>query len=106
MAIRGYVIDIFPVSSINPIRIEFFGDEIDSIRYFDSETQKSIEEVNNIEIYPASEYLLENNDNLLNQQHLISVYNKSISSILDYMDNPLIVIKLLLNLLIKFSILF
>ena len=93
IAVRGYVVDAFPVSSVNPIRIEFFGDEIDSIRYFDPETQKSIEEVNNIEIYPASEYLLENNDNLLNQQHLISVYNKSISSILDYLDNPLIVIK-------------
>ena len=93
IAVRGYVVDVFPVSSVNPIRIEFFGDEIDSIRYFDPETQKSIEEVNNIEIYPASEYLLENNDNLLNQQHLISVYNKSISSILDYLDNPLIVIK-------------
>ncbi len=87
IAVRGYVVDVFPVSSVNPIRIEFFGDEIDSIRYFDPETQKSIEEVNDIEIFPASEYLLENNDNLLNQQHLISVYNKSISSILDYLDN-------------------
>ena len=93
MAVRGYVVDVFPVSSVNPIRIEFFGDEVDSIRYFDPETQKSIEEVNDIEIYPASEYLLENNDNLLNKQHLISVYNKSVSSILDYLDNPLLFIK-------------
>ena len=40
----------------------------------------SIEEVNKIEIYPASEYLLENNDNLENKQHLISIYNKEVSS--------------------------
>ena len=93
MAVRGYVVDIFPVSSINPIRIEYFGDEVDSIRYFDSETQKSIEEVNDIEIYPASEYLLENNDNLLNKQHLLSIYNKEVSSILDYLEDPLIFIK-------------
>ena len=93
MAVRGYVVDIFPVSSANPVRIEFFGDEVDSIRYFDSETQKSIEEIENIEIYPASEYLLENNDNLLNKQHLLSVYNKEVASILDYLDKPLLFIK-------------
>ena len=93
MAVRGYVVDIFPVSSANPVRIEFFGDEVDSIRYFDSETQKSIEEIENIEIYPASEYLLENNDHLLNKQHLLSVYNKEVASILDYLDKPLLLIK-------------
>lgn len=93
IAVRGYVIDIFPVSSINPIRIEFFGDEVDSIRYFDSETQKSIEDIETIEIYPASEYLLENDDNLENKQHLISVYNKNVSSIIDYLPNSLLFIK-------------
>jgi len=50
IAVRGYVVDVFPVSSLNPIRIEFFGDEIDSIRYFDPETQKSIQELDDFEI--------------------------------------------------------
>ena len=93
IAIRGYVIDIFPVSSQNPVRIEFFGDEVDSIRYFDPESQKSIEEINEIMIYPASEYLLENNDNLDDKHHMISIYNKKIASITDYLDNPLVFIK-------------
>ena len=94
MAIRGYVIDVFPVSSINPVRIEFFGDEIDSIRYFDSENQKSIEEINEINIYPASELLLEKDiDNITYKQELISIYNKETSSIVDYLFNPFIFIK-------------
>ena len=93
IAVRGYVVDIFPVSSINPVRIEFFGDEVDSIRYFDPETQKSIEEIKEIDIYPASEYLLENDDNIEKKQHLISIYNKNIASITDYLSNPLLFIK-------------
>ena len=56
---RGEVIDIYSVNYDNPIRIEFFDDEIDSIRFFDSETQKTIEKVKEIEIIPASELLLE-----------------------------------------------
>lgn len=93
MAVRGYVIDVFPVSCNNPIRIEFFGDEIDSIRYFDPETQKSIDEVMEAEIYPASEYLLENNDNLDDKYHMIANYNKEVASIVDYLPNSLIFIK-------------
>ena len=93
LAVRGYVIDIFPVSSVNPIRIEFFGDEVDSIRYFDPETQKSIEEISDILIYPASEYLLENDDNFDGKHHMLSVYNKEISSIMDYLPDSLLFIK-------------
>ena len=58
MSFHGFIIDLFPISSSNPIRIEFFGDEIDSIRYFDSETQRTISEIDEILIYPASEFLL------------------------------------------------
>lgn len=93
IAVRGYVIDVFPVSNTNPIRIEFFGDEVDSIRYFDPETQKSIEEIDNIDIYPASEYLLEYDDDLNDKYHMISRYNKEISSIIDYLPNSLLFIK-------------
>ncbi len=93
IAVRGYVIDVFPVSCSNPIRIEFFGDEIDSIRYFDPESQKSIQEIDDIDIYPASEYLLENDDNLDDKHHMISIYNKEISSIIDYLPDSLLFIK-------------
>ena len=56
---RGGIIDIFPLTEPNPIRIELWGDEIDSIRSFDSESQRSIENLDEITIYPASELVLD-----------------------------------------------
>ena len=51
-ALRGGLIDIFSFSDNNPYRIDFFGDEVDSIRRFDSNTQLSVEELESVEIYP------------------------------------------------------
>ncbi|HCS88160.1 MAG TPA: transcription-repair coupling factor, partial [Bacteroidales bacterium] len=51
-SIRGGIVDIFSFSSENPYRIDFFGDEIDSIRIFDIESQLSKEKVSDIEIIP------------------------------------------------------
>lgn len=56
-AMRGGILDIFPTSSRNPIRLELFGDTIDSLRFFDSETQRSLENVSAVEITPARESL-------------------------------------------------
>ena len=55
-AVRGGIIDVYPVTEEVPIRIEFWGDEIDSIRTFDVESQRSIENLSQIKIYPASEF--------------------------------------------------
>ena len=55
---RGGIIDIFPLTEDNPVRIELWGDEIDSIRSFDAESQRSIENLEEITIYPAAEMLL------------------------------------------------
>jgi transcription-repair coupling factor (superfamily II helicase) len=52
---RGWLFDIYPVTEDSPVRVEFFGDEIDLIRTFDIETQRSIKEINDIEIFPAEE---------------------------------------------------
>ena len=57
MAIRGYVIDVFPINYDNPIRIEFWGDTIESIRKFDINTQLTIETINEVEIIPNTENL-------------------------------------------------
>ena len=57
-SIRGGILDIFPPTSMYPYRIELFGDEIDSIRTFNVESQRSIEKVNSIEIFPAKEIIL------------------------------------------------
>lgn len=57
-AIRGGIIDIYPYTGDCPYRIELWGDEIDSIRSFDAESQRSIEEVPSLTIYPATEIIL------------------------------------------------
>ena len=93
LSMHGYIIDVFPISSNNPIRIEFFGDEIDTIRYFDSETQRTIKEIDDISIFPASEFLLENDNDVDEKQQLLSIFNKNIVSIVDYLDNPIVFIK-------------
>ena len=53
-SLRGGVIDVFSIQDEKPIRIEFFDDEIDSIRYFDISTQRTIKQVENCKIVPAS----------------------------------------------------
>lgn len=58
-AIRGGILDIYPVTEETPIRIEFWDDEVDSIRSFDLESQRSIENLEKVSIYPATEKTLE-----------------------------------------------
>ncbi len=50
---RRWIIDVFPANQSSPVRIEFFGDTIDSIKAFDIESQVSTEELKSVEIYPA-----------------------------------------------------
>lgn len=57
-AIRGGIIDIFPLTDEVPVRIELWDDEVDSIRTFDVESQRSIEELDKVLVYPATEYVL------------------------------------------------
>lgn len=58
-SIRGGIIDIFPLTEEHPIRIELFDDEIDSVRFFDSDSQRSLEMIQgSVLIGPASELLL------------------------------------------------
>ncbi|NQT72780.1 MAG: transcription-repair coupling factor [Chloroflexi bacterium] len=61
---RGGIIDIFSPNNDNPARIEFFGDEIESIRWFDPVTQRSIELSESLTIVPAREMLLPPKDQL------------------------------------------
>lgn len=68
-AVRGGIVDLFPVAMSDPFRVEFFGDKIDSIRTFDPVGQKSVERVDSFFLCPA----LEKPGNSL---------------ILDYLDDP------------------
>ena len=54
-AIRGGILDVYPLTEENPVRIELWGDEIDSIRSYDAGSQRSIENLEEIRIYPAAE---------------------------------------------------
>ena len=55
-AVRGSIIDLYPMGAPSPIRIELFDDEIESLRYFDPETQLTTEKVSQVNLLPAREY--------------------------------------------------
>ncbi|MBB5174903.1 transcription-repair coupling factor [Texcoconibacillus texcoconensis] len=57
-SVRGGIIDIFPLVNQQPIRIELFDDEVDSIRYFDADTQRSEQEIDTVHLGPADELVL------------------------------------------------
>lgn len=61
-SIRGGIVDLFPLTEDYPYRIELWGDEVDSIRSFDVESQRSIENVEEITLYPATELVIKEGD--------------------------------------------
>ncbi|SES22925.1 transcription-repair coupling factor (superfamily II helicase) [Gracilibacillus ureilyticus] len=61
-SIRGGILDIYPLTADNPLRVELFDDEIDSIRYFDAESQRSLEKLDEARIGPATELLTTDHD--------------------------------------------
>lgn len=78
-AVRGGIIDVFPVSSPDPFRLEFWGDEIESIRIYDPVGQKSVKSIDEIEVAPAQELELVNK-------------TSELKSVLDYLGSNTIVI--------------
>lgn len=86
IAVRGYVLDIFPLNSDNPIRIEFWGDEIDTIKYFNVDTQLTINKTNEIEIYPNTETLLKKYKFEAKHSDMI---NENPTNISDYLKDPI-----------------
>lgn len=118
-ASRGDILDIFPINYDSPLRIEFFGDEIESIRYFDIAYQESHEKAFEIKILPANEFLFSQDEfskikNKLidrgvnpNLEHFDAIYNykyspstlryylslkDKVSSLLDYFKSDLTLI--------------
>ena len=55
-AVRGSLLDLFPMGSAVPFRLDFFDDEIDSIRTFDVDTQRTLDEIQSINLLPAHEF--------------------------------------------------
>lgn len=73
-SVRGFVLDIFPIFEDHPIRVEFFDNVIDEIKYFDENTQRSLENVEEFIIKP-----------------IVDEYQDSSSSVLDYVFSPMVI---------------
>ncbi|MGC4018020.1 MAG: transcription-repair coupling factor [Muricomes sp.] len=82
-AVRGGILDVFPLTEEMPVRIELWGDEVDSIRTFDVESQRSMENLGEVDIYPAAESLGESKQNV----SFLDYFSKD-KSIL-FLDEPL-----------------
>ena len=88
VGVRGYVLDVFPIGCDNPVRIEFWGDEVDSIKYFDIESQLSKSDIDSIDIYPYTEFLLDSyTDDIDRRQKYLLHYAKEIGSLWDYIGS-------------------
>ena len=61
-AVRGSIIDIYSLNTDDPVRVDLFDTEIDSLRYFDASTQRSIKNVEEVEILPATDFILPVNE--------------------------------------------
>lgn len=74
-SVRGFVIDIFPISFTDPIRVEFWGDTVDKIKFFNTNTQRTTKEIKDITIYPNTEFLVEKEiDKFLLKQKDLPLY--------------------------------
>ncbi|MDO4749095.1 MAG: transcription-repair coupling factor, partial [Eubacteriales bacterium] len=76
-AVRGGILDLFMTDSEYPVRIEFWGDEIDTINYFDTLTQRRTDYCEKILLTPSTEVLIENKDELIAKIRKKASYLKS-----------------------------
>ena len=92
-SVRGGVIDIYPINCIKPVRLDLFDDEVEKIKYFDSNTQKSIKDevLKSVEIYPNCELIYNNPDEVISKinadvktNSLLNEINKDLEDIKNY----------------------
>ena len=109
ISVRGFIIDIYPIDEAHPIRIEFDGNMIESIRYFDENTQLSCGNKDSITIKAIDEMPSENNDSLFNyannpivvyidKSQIDASYKKLVEDIFDYTTNNNIESKLMYDI--------
>ena len=92
LGVRGFIIDLFPLGENHPIRLEFFGDTIESIRTFDENTQRSLEHLDKITIYPCTEFLVDIPLDEEKPPKPLDNYIK-VDSIQDYLTNTVTIYK-------------
>ncbi len=89
IALRGGIVDVFPPTSPWPVRLEFFGDELESLRYFDPLTQISREEISSLTLPPAGELgILKQNQ----KSEAGSGHELALVTLLDYLPRETIVL--------------
>lgn len=71
-AVRGSIADIFPVQDSRPVRIELWGDEVDSISYFDPESQRRTDPIDEITVFPALEIIFPDKNALVEKLEALS----------------------------------
>ncbi len=93
---RGGLLDIWPQSERQPVRLEFFGDEIDTLRHFDPGSQRTVEQLDSILITPAREFLLPGSNGVASDTPLsefhIPVLHPMPASLLDYLPQKALVL--------------
>ncbi|SDC55457.1 transcription-repair coupling factor [Pelagirhabdus alkalitolerans] len=82
-SVRGGIIDLYPITEEQPIRIELFDDEVDSVRTFNIDTQRSIQKLETVNIQPVSEVLITKEDRLRAAHRLEGALSESLSSMTD-----------------------
>ena len=91
-SVRGFIIDIFPLKFNSPVRIELFGDTIESIREFNYDTQLSINDLKEINITPYKENLSEGFDslhNILNNPFVFKIENDLINKTNELLESEI-----------------
>lgn len=97
-SLRGYIIDIFPYNYETPIRIELFGNEIENIKIFNGESQRTIKEIDKVEIFPYKEIISDNHISILgllnnpkliyyDKELILQGYKTLTEQILEYKEN-------------------
>ncbi len=97
-SVRGFIIDIYLINEIHPIRIEFFGDTIESVRYFDENTQRTINDIDEILLKPFKEVETEEKSSLydysndgivifLNKSQITNAYDKLFEEMKNYQSD-------------------
>lgn len=89
IATRGFVLDIFPINCDNPVRIEFWGDEIDSIKSFNVDTQMTTDKLEQVIINPNTETLFKNHKFGASHDELKD--EKGTVNIAGYLNNPQVI---------------
>lgn len=85
-SLRGGIIDVYPIVEAHPFRIELFDDEVDSIRFFDADTQRSLHKVQEITLGPSKELLLTKEDLLKAADRMEDMLVKSLKKLTDSND--------------------